>query len=137
MIALNKVVYSELKSRQQENFNFHKVASLLADYGFNSMRLNDDWQGADFVAIHINGEDFLKVQLKSRAWIDRKYCNKEIYIAFPSNGQWYLYPHDEVMDKIISAGLAIGTRSWDQGGAYSWPSLRNQKLRDILVEYQI
>lgn len=137
MISLNKVVYSELKSRQQENFNFHKVASLLADYGFNSMRLNDDWQGADFVAIHINGEDFLKVQLKSRAWIDRKYCNKDIYIAFPNNGQWYLYPHDEVMKKIISEGLAAGTRSWDTFGAYSWPSLNNPRLRAILSEYQI
>ena len=28
------------------------------------LRLNDDWQGADFIAV--NGEDMLKIQLKGR-----------------------------------------------------------------------
>jgi hypothetical protein len=35
---------------------------VLADYGFLTMRLSDDWQGADFIAQHIDGA-FLKVQL--------------------------------------------------------------------------
>jgi len=37
----------------------HKVAAALADYGYNSMRLNDDWQGADFIAIKC--EEMIKV----------------------------------------------------------------------------
>ena len=34
-----------------ENFNYHNVASALADFGYDSMRLNNDWQGADFIAV--------------------------------------------------------------------------------------
>ena len=70
------VPYAELNSRQKENYNFHKVAARMADYGFNCLRLTDDWQGADFIACHIDGETFLKVQLKGRLVIDRKYQGK-------------------------------------------------------------
>ena len=59
-----KIKYSKLNSRQKENYNFHKVSAKLADYGFNSMRLNDDWEGADFISI--NDEQMIKVQLKGR-----------------------------------------------------------------------
>ena len=41
-----KIEYSKLNAKQKENYNFHKVSSALADYGYNSMRLSDDWQGA-------------------------------------------------------------------------------------------
>lgn len=54
-IELSRICYNELNSRQQENYNFQKVSAVLADYGFVTMRLNDDWQGADFIAIHIDG----------------------------------------------------------------------------------
>jgi len=81
-MKLNKVKYSQLNSKQKENYNFHKIAGVLADYGYNSMRLNDDWQGADFISIHTDGNNMLKVQLKGRFTIDKKYLNKDIYIAF-------------------------------------------------------
>lgn len=48
---LSKITYKNLNARQKENYNYHKVAATLADYGYNSMRLNDDWQGADFIAV--------------------------------------------------------------------------------------
>ena len=54
-----KVNYKDLNSKQKENYNFHKVSSKLADYGFNSMRLNDDWEGADFISI--NKDEMIKV----------------------------------------------------------------------------
>ena len=47
---LKKIHYKDLNSRQKENYNFQKVAGELADYGFNCLRLTDDWQGADFIA---------------------------------------------------------------------------------------
>ena len=50
---LKKIPYKDLNSRQKENYNFQKVAGELADYGFNCLRLTDDWQGADFIACHI------------------------------------------------------------------------------------
>ena len=43
MRELIKVDYKTLNARQKENYNFHKVASALAEYGYNSMRLNDDF----------------------------------------------------------------------------------------------
>jgi hypothetical protein len=61
-MRLNKVNYKDLNARQKENYNYHKVASALAEYGFNSMRLNDDWQGADFISV--NGDEMIKFQLK-------------------------------------------------------------------------
>ena len=81
-MILRPIKYSDLNSRQKENYNFQKVAGELADYGYNCLRLNDDWQGADFLAVHINGDDVLKVQLKGRFTIDDKYLGKNIFIAF-------------------------------------------------------
>ena len=60
-----RISYSDLKSKQQENYNYHKVSSQLADFGFSTIRLTDDWQGADFIAQHIDGSTFLKVQIKT------------------------------------------------------------------------
>ena len=76
---LKKVNYTKLNARQKENYNYHKVASALADYGYDSMRLNNDWEGADFISV--NGDDMIKVQLKGRLTVDKKYLNKGIIIA--------------------------------------------------------
>ena len=122
-MPFKRVFYSELNGRQQENFNFQKLAGHLADFGFKCMWLNDDWQGADFIACHIDGIQFLKVQLKSRLTIDRRYSGKDIHIAFFWAGTWYVYPHDEVRDLLLTRGDTAGSRSWRERGAYSWPRL--------------
>lgn len=118
-----KVPYSELNSRQKENYNFHKVAARLADYGFHCLRLTDDWQGADFIACHINGDTFLKVQLKGRLVIERKYQGKDIHIAFINGDAMYLYDHDRLVSHLEANGL-IGDESvtWHEKGFRSWPS---------------
>jgi hypothetical protein len=69
---MKRITYSALSSKAQENYNFHKVAAVLADYGYNSVRLTDDVQGADFLAVHIDGS-ILKVQLKGRREC-QKFC---------------------------------------------------------------
>lgn len=132
---LEKVSYERLNSRQKENYNFQKVAAHLADYGFNCMWLNDDWQGADFIACHIDGITFLKVQLKGRLTIDQKYTGKDIYITFCESGVWYLYPHDKVKDELLAEGLMAGSQSWENGG-YSWPSLSRQ-IRKLMAPYAV
>lgn len=58
--------YYDLNAKQKENYNFFQVAAILSRYGYTSTRLSDDWQGADFIAIHNDGETDIKVQLKSR-----------------------------------------------------------------------
>lgn len=132
MLTLERVDYATLNSRQKENYNFAKVSGILADYGFVTMRLTDDWQGADFIAQHIDGERFLKIQLKGRLWVDTKYKGKDIWICFHwrRTGTWYLYPHDGFLRWAL-ANLSIGsTAGWSDPrdwasvkGRYSWPGV--------------
>lgn len=135
-LKLIPVDYRELNARQQENYNYSKVSAVLAEYGFSTMRLSDDWQGADFIAQHVDGETFLKVQLKGRLTFSRKYKGKDLYIAFFSRPDWYLFPHDEVLDKVIAKNRLVGTRSWDKGGGYSFPYLP-RKLKSLMEPYKI
>ncbi len=120
-MMFQRIAYSDLKSRQQENYNFHKIAARLADYGFNCLRLTDDWQGADFIACHIDGRTFLKVQLKGRLVIDRKYQGKDIHVAFMLDDDVYLYPHDQLVFHM-EANELIGADSvtWHDKGFRSW-----------------
>ena len=93
---MKKINYNDLNSKQKENYNYHKVASALADYGYDSMRLNNDWQGADFIAV--KDDEMLKIQLKGRFTIDKKYIDKDIYIAFIEDGFIKIYKHDDAVD---------------------------------------
>ena len=113
---LKKIIYTELNSKQKENYNFHKVASALADYGYNSMRLNDDWQGADFIAV--KGDDMLKIQLKGRFTIDKKYIGKDIFVSFLEEGKVKIYKHDKAL-KLIPENVKT-SKSWSEVGSYSW-----------------
>ena len=87
---MKKIEYSELNSRAKEMYNFQKVSAKLADYGFTTMWLNNDWQGADFIAVHVDGITDIKVQLKGRLSFDKKYIGKNIYICFRDNEDFYL-----------------------------------------------
>lgn len=132
----HRIEYRNLNSRQKENYNFQKVAAELADYGFNCMWLNDDWQGADFIACHIDGNTFIKVQLKGRLTIDKKYNNKEIYVAFNQDEQWYIYPHDQLQAELLAMGLMSGSKSWDENGGYSWPNIP-KNITEHMRQYAI
>lgn len=63
-VQFKRVAYKSLNSRQKENSNFQKVSGVLADYGYVTLRLSDDWQGADFIAYHVDGEVFPGFNLK-------------------------------------------------------------------------
>ena len=112
------IKYNDLNSKQKENYNFHKVASALANYGFNSMRLNDDWQGADFIAVHIDGDDMLKVQLKGRFTFAKKYIGKNIYIAYIEDKKVKIYLHDDAID--IMPDNIKNSKSWIENGLYTF-----------------
>ena len=138
-----KVTYTSLNSRQKENFNYQKVSAVLADYGFLTLRLSDDWQGADFIAHHISGGRFLKVQLKSRLTVDTKYKGKGIQICFNYDDAWYLFPHDEFLRWALENMNIGNTKGWENPtdwdnvrGVYNWPSL-SKKLLSWLNEYAL
>jgi len=99
-MKFEKIDYKNLNAKAKEIYNFQKVSAVLADYGFTTMWLNNDWQGADFIAVHIDGLTDLKVQLKGRLSFDMKYVGKDIWICFIEGDNIYLYPHDEVMNAI-------------------------------------
>lgn len=124
-----QIKYSKLNSRQKENYNFHKVASKLADYGFNSMRLNDDWEGADFIAI--NDKEMIKVQLKGRFSIDKKYLGKNLFIAFIEQDKVKIYFHDEAVN--IAPNNIINSKSWKENGLYNWSKTPNIYNKIITV----
>ena len=58
-MKLRKIKYTDLNSKQKEVFNFQKVAGKLSDYGYNCIKLADDWQGADFLAYHKDGRRWI------------------------------------------------------------------------------
>ena len=126
---------NELTPRQRKTWKFHKLASRLADYGFSCIRLSDGWQGADFIACHIDSS-FFKVRLETRLHIERRYSAKELFIAFSENNRWYIYPHDQLRDELLDMGYMSGTLSWEDRGIYNWPGL-TQRLAEHMEKYVI
>ena len=118
--SFHKVEYSDLNARQKENYNFHKIASALAEYGYNSIRLSDDYHGADFISIHVETGEVLKIQQKSRWTVLGKYLGKGILIAFPLQKQVAIYDHDEVWNFILASDHPISkTKSFSVHKGYS------------------
>ena len=135
---LQKIPYSSLNARQKETYNFQKVAGALADYGFACIKLNDDWQGADFIAQHIDGNSYLKVQLKGRLTFDKKYVGKDLWICFPYQSHFYLFNHDKMLDSMLQryTNTMAVSRSWTEHGMYSWNSLSKEVL-GMLEEWRL
>ena len=118
-IVFQRIYPEQLNGRQKEIYNFQKSAALLADYGFNCIKLADDWRGADFLAHHFDGKTTLKVQLKARLTVDRKYADQELWINFPVRGTWYLVPHDRLVEMVKQTTNWLNTSSWLEHGSYS------------------
>jgi|SRR5450432_4145591 hypothetical protein len=131
-VNFEKVRYEDLNARQKELFTYHKIAATLADYGFNCMKLADDWHGADFLAYHVNGVNTLKVQLKSRLTIQSKYDEKDIWMAFPHKGFWYLVKHANLVTKVGEHTNWLDSISWKDKGGYSSTSINSSLLQSLV-----
>ncbi len=115
--TFTRIEYEQLNGRQKEAFNLQKVSAIFADLGFVTIPTKSDWGDADFIAQHIE-DKFLKVQLKSRLTFSQNYRKKSLFICFPSDRVWYLYPHDEMLELNLSKNC-IGREFWEQHGGYS------------------
>ena len=51
-MKLEKIKYSELSSKAKKSYNFSIVAAKLALYGYECLWLNNDTNGADFIAVN-------------------------------------------------------------------------------------
>ncbi len=137
-MRFEKIKYKYLNSRQKETYNFQKISAILADYGFVTIKLNDDWQSADFIAQHVDGETFLKIQLKGRLTFSKKYLNKNIQICFPYSDNWYLIDHDKLLASFLERykEKMAKSESWVKNGNYSWGVLSTEIIK-ILAEYKL
>ena len=133
---MEKIKYTDLNARQQENYNFYKVASTLADYGFNCLRLTDDYNGADFIALHSDGSHMM-VQLKGRWTIDKKYMGKNIHICFTHEGKVYLYNHDDMVNECMLSNKYVPTDSWVKKGAYSIKGSPPKGFESLITELKL
>lgn len=131
--TFERIAYEALNARQKESFNFQKISAVLADYGYTTIRLSDDWNGADFLAQHLSGET-LKIQLKGRLSFYEKYRHKELWVCFRQNQDWYLYRHDELLEKVLEQTNIANSASWMQEGGYTFPGLTVQ-LQAMLAPY--
>jgi hypothetical protein len=135
--------YDTLNSRQQENFNFQKLAGHLADYGFYCMRLSDDWMGADLIACHTDGKTILRIQLKGRIVVDEKYIGKGLYIACmdrKSPGDWFIYPHDELLRTAQECGALATSKIFQSDRVHNWrfaPKYLAQALEPFRVPVHV
>ena len=130
------VQYEDLNSKQQEAFNLQKVGAVLADYGFITIPLSSDWGGADFIAQHRDGKTYLKVQLKGRLTFDKKYQGRDLHVCFREGANWFIYPHDELLDQVLGSSGIANTSSWKDSGGYSFPRL-SKKLRKQLEPFRL
>ena len=101
-------------------------------YQFITPFLTDDFipyipeydAGVDFILYRDHDDLLLKIQLKSRWTIDKRYFRRNIWIAFPNlesvSVVWYLMPHDLMVEQ---GRKSFGnSKSWANGG-YSCPGL--------------
>ena len=134
-LTLQRVAYRELNGKQKEIYNFQKVSAKLADYGFNCIKLDDDWMGADFLAYHKDETQTLRVQLKGRLTISEKYRGKGLHLCFPHNNDWYLVPHDDLLDIVGKTTNWLNSPSW-RTGQYSSRN-PSRKTLEALAEFRL
>ncbi len=137
-LHFKKIEYEDLSPKQKESFNFQKLSGILADYGLETIRLNDDWNGADFLMINRKYDDVTyKVQLKSRFTLNIKYSNSEnLYVAFPNGDNWYLFHHKSVLERCYKVLNLENDKVWKETGKYSQANV-SKNLEMLLHEYLI
>ena len=117
---------TQFKSQIREVINRNAFVSLALEAGFNAYLPVYD-RGVDLILYNEQDNILRKVQLKGRWTIDRKYENRDIWIAFPAGNEWYLMPHDEMV-KLAHKDGSTNSKSWTVDGLYSKPKLSTAML---------
>ena len=131
-------------SKQIETYNFHKAASVLAEYGFDCIRISDDWAGADFLAHHKETGVTLQVQQKSALVMDERLEEHlDLYICFPldrMDSKWYLLPYSQLMAIALDhAPQWFETNGWKherpEGRRHYWTRRATPEVRCALEPF--
>ena len=89
-----------------------KAIELINTHEFTAELMAREWSvylpvydyGIDLLATQNDVQSLIRIQLKSRWSIHRKYVDRPIEIAFKDSGTWFLAPHAE----MVRAGEAEG-----------------------------
>ena len=140
-MAFDRINYEEgtgKSSKQIESYNFHKAAAVLVEYGFDCIRISDDWEGADFLAHRKESGETLMVQLKTGLVIDKKYCHlPDLYMCFPldNTGKWYLIKHSDLIQLVREHSKRwFDSSRWKKQNMY-WSWRANEAMRKALEPY--
>lgn len=123
--------------KQVESYNFHKAASVLVEYGFDCVRIPNDWRGADILAYHSETGQTLEVQLKTCLVIAKKYLPYEgLYMCFPldGTGNWYLIKHSCLMEIVRKKTNWLDSNKWKKEKEY-FSYKGNEALREALKDF--
>lgn len=118
---------SRYRTQIREVINRNALVSVALAKGYNAFLPVYDG-GVDFILYRESDGEVLKVQLKGRWIINKKYVGRDIWIAFNEGERWYIAPHDLMVFLGESAGFTA-TKSWITGGAYSCPGLSKDMLK--------
>jgi len=122
-----------LSAQAIERININSLtAELMARKWHVYLPVYDD--GIDMLATCDEGATLLRIQLKSRWSINRKYSDRQIEIAFHEAGIWYLVPHDHA----VEIGRELGytdTQSWKRG-SYTVGRM-SKKLSALMMPYRL
>lgn len=108
---------SRYGSQVREVINRNTFVSLALAEGFNAYLPVYDG-GVDFILYREEYGLIRKVQLKGRWTIDKKYEGRDLWVAFPIETEWYLVPHNAMVDMAEAQGKTK-TASWIEAGLYS------------------
>ena len=126
-------------SKQVETYNFYKAAAVLAEYGFECVRLSNDWEAVDFLAHHTNTGTTLKVQLKTCLIIDERLVQFDnLYMCFPidkTDGNWYLVEHARLLEIVKEHACQwFQTAKWRNNRGY-WTYTAPPAVTDALEPF--
>jgi hypothetical protein len=94
----------------------NSLSTRLLERGYNVFLPSFD-EGIDLIAHREDPWDLKLIQQKGRWTILKKYISRSIWIAFPYADEWYLIPHDEMLEWPEVAGF-LETVSWKDKGEY-------------------
>lgn len=119
-----------LSSDAIEVVNRNALVTVALNQGYNAYLPVYD-NGIDLILHNEATGDTKLVQLKGRWTIDKKYIGRGIWIAFPDAGDWYVAPHDLMVEH---GAKHTATKSWAKG-TYSKAPL-SKADRAILACYR-
>ena len=135
----SEIEYENLSNKEQESFNSVHLMREMSKWGYlDSTKINGDKHGADLLFYRAQDADVKKIQLKGRATFDKKYEGKNLYVAFQDKrkNEWYVYPHDVIVNQAIHTSSWALSKSWKEEGGYSWNNIPAW-LEDILKPWKI